>query len=66
MARRKKQHLLASDLGRVPLGIAACGRAIGRRRLIVPSRPARWQAVVELGVGCHDCQRSALAATLKV
>ena len=65
MGRRLRQHLLASELD-VAVGIAACGRYIGRRRLIVPSRPARWLAVVQLGVGCHDCQRSALAATLKV
>ena len=65
MARRLRQHLLAADLG-VGLGIAACGRAIGRRRLIAPSNVTRWLAVVQLGVGCHDCQRSALAATMKV
>ena len=65
MARRLRHHLMASDLD-VAVGIAACGRYIGRRRLIVPSRPARWLAVVQLGVGCHDCQRSALAAALKV
>ena len=66
MSRRLRQHLLAAELGDLPLGKAACGRIIGRRRLIVPSRPARWLTVVQLGVGCHDCQRSALAAALKV
>ena len=65
MARRKKQHLLAADLD-VLVGIAACGRYIGRRRLIAPASPSRWRSVVDLGLGCHDCQRSALAATLKV
>ncbi len=64
MARRLRQHLLASELD-AAVGIAACGRYIGRRRLIVPSRPARWLTVVQLGVGCHDCQRSALAATIR-
>ena len=64
MARRLRQHLMSADLD-VAVGIAACGRYIGRRRLIVPSRPARWLAVVDLGLGCQDCQRSALAATLK-
>ena len=64
MARPKKQHLMAADLGSVPLGRAACGRIISRRRLIVPSRPARWLAVVQLSVACHDCQRSPLAAAL--
>lgn len=64
MARPKKQHLMATDLDVVPLGVAACGRIISRRRLIVPSRPARWQAIAQLGVACHDCQLSPLAAAL--
>ena len=66
MARRKKQHLLTAELGDLPLGRGACGRIVSRRRLIFPSKPARWLAVVQIGVGCHDCQRSALAATMKV
>ena len=65
MARRKKQHLMSADLD-VAVGIAACGRYIGRRRLIAPASPSRWRSVVDLGLGCQDCQRSALAATLKV
>ena len=66
MGRRLRQHLLVAELGDQPLGRGACGRIVSRRRLIFPSKPARWLAVVQIGVGCHDCQRSALAATMKV
>ena len=65
MSRRLRQHLLAAELGDLPLGKAACGRIISRRRLIVPSRPAtRWLAVGQIGVACQDCQRSPQAAAI--
>ena len=63
MARQLRQHLMATDLLTVQMGVAACGRI--SRRLIVPSRPARWLAVVQLATACHDCARSPLAAAVK-
>ena len=64
MARRLRQHLLAAELGDLPLGKAACGRIISRRRLIVPSKPARWLAVGQIDVACQDCKISLLGAAL--